>query len=70
MEGIPHTKLPISNTKIEVKNVHLSGRYLYALPQKDTKAARHRKKADPYQPTWPKLPKSLVMRGIAVAIIL
>jgi hypothetical protein len=52
------------------QTAHLSGKYLYAFPQNDTKAARHKKKADPYQPTWSRLPNSLVMRGIAVAMIL
>ena len=48
---LPHTRLPNSNTRTDERKVVFSGKYLYAFPQKATNAARHMKKAEPYQPT-------------------
>jgi hypothetical protein len=45
------TRLPISKIVIQVRKTVLRGKYLYAFPQNAWKAARHMKKADPYQPT-------------------
>jgi hypothetical protein len=49
--ALPQTRLPISNTNIEVRNDIFNGRYLYAFPQNDTNAPMKMRKAEPYQPT-------------------
>ena len=48
---LPQIKLPNSKTRIAVRNDHLIGRCVYTFPQQETKAAKVRKKAEPYQPT-------------------
>jgi len=44
--------------------------YLYALPQRDWKAAYARKKAEPYQPASARELNSFVIAGMAVEMML
>ncbi len=53
--------------KIEIKNVILREKYLYAFPQVDWKAPTVKKNADPYQPTRSRPWNSSVILGMAVA---
>lgn len=66
---LPLARLPISNKNTEMKKAVFKGKYLYAFPHHDWKAASVKKKADPYHPIWSRLSNSLVIRGIAVATI-
>lgn len=65
-----HIRLPISKMMIEAKKTARREKYLYALPQTDWKAARARKKAEPYHPTSARELNSDVILGIAVAMML
>lgn len=66
----PQIKLPSSKTTTADKKTHLMLACLKALPQRETKPARVRRKPEPYHPTWSRLWNSRVILGMAVAMIL
>lgn len=65
----PHSRLPSSNRPIEPRNVHLRGKYLYALPHDAWKLPEVKKKAEPYHEAMSSRWNSSVILGIAVATI-
>ncbi len=67
--AVAQITLPVSNTAMASKNVIFRGKYWYALPQGDWKAALVIAKALPYQAILEMPPSCVVILGIAVAMM-